>query len=412
LKTSRDDYSSGPRVFIADDAPDTFEFLTSAVAGGDGWVKAGEARTLDAFLQKAADVAADVWLVSSAFLGLMSKEDLRRAISANPEGIIIAVTDSKDYAELKAALRRGARDVIVGGASAEEARELVETHYAENVKRRELRSLQAPIADAESSFEGDRETAAGEGYIAMITGADGGTGKSFIAAQLAGICARHAKAKTCLVDLDCMFGSLAATLELANTGRSIIDLIQVAEELEPGQVESVTVNHPAGFSLVPGPTVNNAGDFHNLKQIPLGKILGILRELFEVIICDIPQSLCDAEVIKITDAAYIVATPDKTSAHCAGLLGQRVPGSRLILNMADRRGAFSETKMAEMCGLPVEATVPEDIGAGRLFDKDGEVLAARTNLAITRSLIPVAQRCRHFEELVTEKRFVWLPWQK
>jgi pilus assembly protein CpaE len=412
LETYKDDYSPGPRVFIADDAPDTFEFLTSAVAGGDNWIKAGEARTLDGFLEQSAIVAADVWLVSSAFLGLMSKEDLRRAISANPEGIIIAVTDSKDFAELRAALRRGARDVIVGGASAAEARELVETHYAETVKRRELRSIQYPVADAESGYEGNRETAVGNSYIALITGADGGTGKSFIAAQLAGICARHAKVKTCLVDLDCAFGSLAATLKLANTGRSIMDLIQVAEELEPSQVESVIVSHPAGFSLVPGTTVYNAEGFHNPEQIPLEKTLGILRELFDVVICDIPQTMCDPEVIRTADAVYIVATPDKTGAHCASLLGQRIPGGRLLLNMADRRGAFPATKMAEMCGLPVAAAVPEDAGAGRLFDKDGEILAARTNLAITRSLIPVAQRCRHFEELATEKRLAWLPWIK
>lgn len=409
MKIFREEAASGPRVFIADDAPDTFEFLKNTIADGNGWITAGEARTIDAFLEQANMAPADVWLVSSAFLGLMSKDELRRAISANPEGIIIAVTDSKDYAELKAALRLGARDVIVCGASAEEVRDIIETHYKETVRRHELRSLQSPVSLTEAGPDANRDSDAVAGHIALITGGDGGTGKSFIAAQLAGITARHGRAKTCLVDMDCVFGSLTATLGVANAGRSLIDLIQVAEELEAGQVESVIIDHPAGFGLVPGAPAYSAEGCHDTEKVPVHKILTILRSMFDVVICDIPQTLCDTEIISQADSVYIVATPDKTGAHCAGKLGERIAGGRLIVNMADRRGAFPAAKMAELCGLPVEATVPEDIGAGRLFDKGGEILAARTNLAITRSLIPVAQRCRHFDELTTEKRLAWLP---
>ncbi len=398
----------GVRVFIADDGPDTFEFLKNAVTGNDGWRIAGEARTLDTLLALADEALADVWLVSSAWLGLLSKDELRRVKSANPEAIIIAVVDSPDFAELKASLRRGARDVITYDASAEDVRELIENHYYESVNRRELVSLQAP-ASLETRLIDKGESTAASGHITLITGGDGGTGKSFIAAQLAGIIARHAKARTCLVDLDCEFGSLSVTLGAADTGRSLLDLIQVADELEAGQVENVINEHPDGFYLIPGAVNHSQVDGPiGTGQVPVRAVISILKELFDVVICDIPQELCDTEIISEADSVYIITTPDKTGAHCAGRLASRFAGVRLIVNMADRRGAISAAKMAEACGLPIAAAVPEDVGAGRLFDKDGEILAARTNLAVTRSLIPVAQRCRHFEELAARPRPVWL----
>jgi pilus assembly protein CpaE len=398
--------TAGPRVFIADDAPDTFEFLKTAVVGEAGWVVAGEARTLDAFIEHAGEAATDVWLVSSAWLGLMSRDGLKRATSANPEGILLAVTDTKDYAELKAALRRGARDVIVAGASAEEVRDLIESHYREARGRQELISLQAPVVAAE---DGLIEIDAGRGRVVLITGGDGGTGKSFIAAQLAGIVARHTEAKTCLVDLDCEFGSLSATLGMADCERSLGDLAAVADELVAGQVESVLVNHSAGFSLAPGAAYGGAEGLRDHATVPVKEILDLLKELFDVVICDAPPAMCGAAILDEADDVFIVATPDRTSAHCAGRLGGRIAGSRLIVNMADRRGALAGAKMSELCGLPVTAVVPEDTGAGRLFDKNGDILADRTNLAITRSLIPIAQRCRHFDELIPAKRLSWLP---
>ncbi|MFA5867441.1 MAG: hypothetical protein WC891_05705 [Actinomycetota bacterium] len=397
------------RVFIADDAPDAFEFLKAAVTGGDGLIMAGEARTLEGFMEIANEALADVWLVSSAWLGLLSKSELKRTMAANPEVIIIAVTDSKDFAELKAALRRGARDVIVLGASAEEVRTLIQTHCEESVNRRELTNLQAPAGMADGVASDGRDFTAGESCLVLITGGDGGTGKSFIAAQLAGIIAEHAKVRTCLVDMDCLYGSLTATLGASDSGPSLMDLVQVAEELEADQIANVITEHRAGFSLVPGAAACSCAEYDSeTGKVPVRKILRILKTLFDVVICDIPQVLCDAEILEEADDVYVVATPDKTGARCAGILGRRIDAGRLIVNLADRRGAFPPAKMAELCGMPVEAAVPEDAGAGRLFDKDGEILAARTNLAITRSLIPVAQRCRHFDQLATRSRPAWL----
>ncbi len=398
------------RVFIADDAPDTFDFLGNVVAGGEGLAMIGEARTLEGFMDIANELLADVLFISSAWLGLMSNSELKRAVAANPEVVILAVTDSKDFAEIKAALRRGARDVVVLGASVEEVRNLIMTYGEEAVNRRELMSLQAPAGSVADRLSDVCDPTDVGGRIVLITGGDGGTGKSFIAAQLAGIVARHAKVRTCLVDLDCLFGSLTDALGASDSGPSLLDLIQVADELETDQVANVIIEHRAGFGLVPGAAGNSRakGD-GDTGKVPVRQVLKILRNLYDVIICDIPQILCDAEILNEADDVYIIATPDRTGARCAGMLGRKMGGGRLIVNMADRRGAVNAAKMTELCGMPVEAAVPEDVGAGRLFDKDGEILAARTNLAVTRSLIPVAQRCRQFDQLAARPGPAWLP---
>lgn len=392
--------NEGLSIYIADDGPDTCEFLKKTVETGQGWRVAGISRCYEDFISEAPE--ADAWLISSAFLGLTPPEKLSRALAENPRTIILAVTDSGDYAEIKAALRRGARDVVVCDGSHEETRGLIHAHYYENRQRLNLLEKQLLLSAEETQLAEENTITSDRGHTAMITGADGGTGKSFIAAQLAGLTAKHGRAKTCLLDLDLKYGALGSVLGVSGKAkRALVDLTEVADELEPGHIESILFAHECGFYFVPATLSHQPAC---TAEIPIAKVVNILRGLFDVVICDMPAALWNEGLEHEADSAYIVISPDRVSAECAARLAVQMRKGELIVNMCDKKGAIPAIRLAETTGLELAADIPEDAGAGKLFEAGGEILAERVNLAIVRSLVPIAQRCSDFDELVPEQR--------
>lgn len=391
----------GLSVYVADDGSNAREFLIKTIETAEGWRIAGISRCFEDFLS--ASPEADVWLVSSAFLGLTPPEKLRREAATNPRTIVLAVTDSEDYAEMRAALRRGARDVVVCDGSVEETRSLIESHYHENKRRLDLLENQLVLSVGETPLVEQEAGSTSRGYAAMITGADGGTGKSFIAAQLAGLTAKHAGAKTCLLDLDYNCGALGSALKMSGKARrALVDLADVADELGAGHVESVLSIHVSGFYFAPAILPHHTSE---TGKIPAAKVVDILKDLFDVIICDVPAFVWDKDMAQIADMTYIVASPDRVSGECASRLAARLGRQcGLIVNMCDRRGAVAAKKLQEATGLELAAEIPEDPGAGRMYDTRGEILSDRVDLAVIRSLIPIAQRCRDFDELLMDRR--------
>jgi Mrp family chromosome partitioning ATPase len=384
--------AEGLSVYIADDGLETCEFLRDAIETGTGWSVAGISRCYEDFITDKPE--ADVWLIGSAYLGLTPPEKLRGAAIANPRTIVLAITDTGDYAELKAALRRGARDVVVCDGPKEEIRGLIEDHYYENKRRLELLERQIVFGAEDKPARAENESETSRGHVAVITGADGGTGKTFVAAQLAGLAAKHGGAKTVLVDLDMECGALGSILGLSGVAkRALADLAGVADELTAEHVESVVFTHPYGFSFAPAVLSRQSSC---AGEIPVARVIDFLKDLFDVVICDTPAAILDTGLTQVVDCLYIVAAPDRVSAECAARLGRKFPQGKLIINMCDRKGAAAAEKMAEATRLEVAAAIPEDVGAGRLFDAEGVILADRTELAIVRSLVPVAQRCRDF----------------
>jgi Flp pilus assembly CpaE family ATPase len=398
---------TGPRVFLADPRPDTVAGWQAVISGNVGWAVAGQANDLAGLAAACTRDDVDVLMVATSLLAVLPRETRHALSLANPGALVVACAEDADWAELHAALDRGANDVIVPGELAGLWSGRVYRRWAESYERQRLLQQRAELAAVPSTVAPASPVASGAKTV-IVCGGDGGTGKSFIAAQLAGVLARHAGARVCLVDGDSSFGALAASLRQPDSpAGTLADIVPVLSELTWQHVASVVHDHPAGFTFLPGPAGVTMDDARDLAK----RLVEVTAERFDVVVFDWPAPGPDAAVTALFDLVYILMTPDRCSAACARQLAGRLEGMtaeiRAIINFSDRPGALKPVEMERLSGLPVAAAVPADAGAGLLFDQ-GTIVAQRPELAVTRALVGPAQRIVGFEELKQPRRF----WQK
>ena len=395
---------TGPRVLLADDDEITFALMLSLIGETNGWTVAAGARDRDGLMAAGLTVDADVCVISEGLLAVLSKSERQALAAANPGAVTLAVADGEEYDNVKRALRLGARDtLIVKPETVEVNRALIEQYFAETRAKQELLVRQAEFSMESSAVERV------SGKVAVICGADGGTGKSFIALQLAGILAKHAAAKTLIVDGDILFSGLTRKLAGGvSTETGLPDLTTVMGEITAEHIARVAGDHPAGFSFLAGSVSNEARD--NIEPTILAEISRAARGCYQAVIIDLPAGRIPKGVQDEADFIFTVMNPDAVSAGCARCLAGRTDssdeaGARWygLVNRDDRPDALPEDELARLSGLPIAASLPQDNGAGRLFDREGIVLADRTDLAIVRSIIPAAQRIINFEEFAPSR---------
>ncbi len=391
-------------MLLADDNETTFSSMLSLIGETNGWTVAAGARDRDGLMAAGLAVDADVCVISEGLLAVLDVGERRALAAANPGAVTLAVADGEEYDNVKRALRLGARDtLIVKPETVEENRALIEQYFAESRARRELMVRQAEFSLELPALEQV------SGTVAVICGADGGTGKSFIALQLAGILARHAAAKTLLIDGDILFAGLTRKLgDGISTETGLPDLTTVMGEITAELIARVACDHPAGFSFLAGPVSNETRD--NMGLEILTEITREARGCYQAIIIDLPAGSVPTGVLEEADIIFTVMKPDAVSAGCARCLAGRTDsgdeaGARWygLVNGDDRPDALPEAELARLSGLTIAASLPQDNGAGRLFDREGIVLADRTDLAVVRAIVPAAQRVINFEEFAPRR---------
>lgn len=390
---------SKPRIFLADENRQSFDFFKCLI-DRQGWAIAGYAEDFESFISRAPQSEADVMLVSAGFLGVMNARDRRTLKSDMPGRIILAITDSDDFAELKAAVRAGARDCLNAADQSESSAGVIYEYFAEAASAKDR-------VDGRAVFNEDvQRLSVSSGRVFAFCGGDGGTGKSFLAFQAAGMAALHAGAKICLIDYDLRFGALSAVIGDSAPGvRSLADLADVIDEIQPFHIESLLREHDAGFSVICGPAPELAD-----RVGLLANIVEPLKEIFDAVIIDFPPNPGSDFPAALVDVCFIPVTPDRVSACCARqmalVIGAANENAEIIgiINRSDRTGALKPAEIARLSGLKIAAEVPEDEGAGLLFDSKGKPFAASTNLSVVKGLVPAVQRIKDFDELSKPNR--------
>ena len=399
--------TSAPRVFLADPRPEALGAWQTNLERETGWRVTGAACDLAGLVAAMPREDVDVFLVATALLAVLPLRSRTAAALGNPEALIVACAEGPDWTELHAALDRGACDVVVPGESAGAWQGRIYRRWAEARERRRLLRQRLELDTAVPPLNSPAVDETRTNTIA-ICGGDGGTGKTLIAVQLAGMLALHAAALVCLVDFDLPYAAMSILLRQPDAHeRCLADIIPVLPELAWQHVSSVLQTHPAGFDLLAGPAPEVSGpDARKVAE----RLLDVLRDRYEAVIFDWP-ALDAATVAEETfDQIYVVATPDRCSAHCArALAGQLgLPDGRpsLIVNQCDRPGALAVPEMERLSGLSAAGAIPEDAGMGRLFEEGGSVFAERTDLAVVRAMVAPAQRIVPFEAL-KQPRHLW-----
>jgi Flp pilus assembly CpaE family ATPase len=265
-----------------------------------------------------------------------------------------------------------------------------------------VRSLRASIDAGARGFylwPGDRErlseslatlaftetSAAGAGRVVAVYSPRGGSGGTFVATHLAAAFARR-DAECVLIDLDPLFGDVAAALGRANAEetRSIADVVPVANELTPQHLEDVLWRHPEGFRALLGPIDPATGD--ELDGAFFSSVVRVVRSSCEVAVLSAPRHLGGATRIALNEAdrTLIVLSLDGFSFRdaqraLAVLEGDLDPDTIGFLVNRARRAEVTPKDVERVFERPPIAVIPFDRKAAEAQDR-GRLLPRRSRL--------------------------------
>lgn len=384
--------------YLADDSQRSFTFFSQLIEEEPGWTLVGSAKTFEEFLSDIFRFEPDIILTSIAFLALLDSSQHEQLIGTLPSSIIIAISDRESLDELRAALKLGAKDLLVAGKSKEHIRETIERNICQEKSRRDYLVKQDHFSDPLP----DRE----ESQIIALCSGKGGVGKSFISSHLAAILAKLSQAKIVLVDLNIQFADLTTLLNIPDADKlpDLTHLIPIIDEIDANHLESVLWTHPEGFKVLLSPRGSKSAE--QLTEEHLEKILHSLSQEFDLIILDVPTSLnrLSLKAIARATSAFIVVTPDIPATQNGLLLlhhleeiGLPKDKFKLILNEMNRKSQLSSEELEKVFSLPVAAEIHQDHEAVSYFENKGKLLTSHLDLGIMEGVLILASQLYPFE---------------
>ena len=282
--------------------------------------------------------------------------------------VVCGETTSRETTRLM--VRLGVADLLPSTPSSKELRAAV---------RRALRAT-------ESSTDEKREV-----FCISVVGASGGVGTSFLAANLAHVAAMEGARSVALFDLDMTFAPIVSMLGL-NGGRSIVDAVGQASELDAVALSGYALRHDSGldvFAAIPvgvPPRIPDPAEW--------AALLRLARQRYDVVFIAVNRWLDAASIQSLGDSQRIVIVTRQTLAdirsavRLRGLLSEWVgvaPSNlRVTINRYSPRAAIREEEVMNALHVPSTPTIPEDLQLVRHSVDSGTPIAKiRRNAPIT-----------------------------
>jgi pilus assembly protein CpaE len=309
-------------------------------------------------------------------------EQLHRLVRAFPDLAPVLVVPEVSTEFLQHALRSGARDVVTMDAPVAALADAVARVRADLLARAPLpaRSVSRPVGDATG------------GRMIAVFGAKGGVGTTTVAVNLAAARARTDE-PVVLVDADRRGGDVALLLGVA-PARTVDDLVGSVHYAEPDLLRSLLV--PAGDDLLVLPAPPAAGDLVDPDE--LLAVAGALRSVGTVVV-DVPAGdvVGAAAILEAADDILLVTSMDVPAVKrlTVGLSEVHLvpatdPRCRLVANRVDARGGLATREVERVLGVPVVATVPEDVAVTRAVNAGVPVVRATPRTPAARALLRLA----------------------
>jgi len=335
----------------------------------------------------------DVVLLCDDLGGVPVLDVARDLASAFPEvGLILLAADDSP-ALLRAAMQAGVRDVVALPVS--------------------LESFEASVRAASGWARTMRDRVTGEesasgalgGQLIAVAGSKGGVGTTTVALHLGLAAARMAPGRpVCLVDFDLQKGDFRALVDTPYR-RSVVDLVDVANEISVRHLQETLYTHKEGFRLLLAPEEGERAE--DVDSAVARNVLAAVKARHALTVVDIGAVATEATAIaaEMASQVLIVTTPDVLALR--GVRRMRELWKRLgvrededvkvLLNRASRRREVQPDLARKVVGdTMVETTIPADFGAleaavntgspARL--EDGKLRGAFESLAAELDVIP------------------------
>lgn len=347
------------RILIAEANLERREQVCAGLAAGAEIEVAGQARDEREAVRLAHALRPDIVLLSAGLPplgGFAAAEKL--AVSGLPlETILVTSGASATHssADLRAAMRAGAKDSIGSTASPAELCNCVRSVHAEALRRRS------------PAFAADAAPSAG-GKVIAVSGAKGGIGKTTLAVNLAAALAVETGTPTVLLDLYTQFGDAALMLNLFPR-RTLADLVKNdAADIDYPLLEEHLERHECGLRVLAGASAPLP--LSALSPECLDQLLSLLRRENCQVVLDVPPVLHDTMRLAVSeaDAVLLVANLfDLTTLADTRLWLDALSGSciaphaiQIVLNRASPANRLQLPDITRTLGRSVQCLLPND----------------------------------------------------
>ena len=206
-------------------------------------------------------------------------------------------------------------------------------------------------------------------YIAkkiMVLGTKGGTGKSFVAVNLAIDLFNQSKSDVVLFDIDYKSADDATILNIIPQ-TTIHDLLQKTDKLDLNLLGSSLTTCSSGIRFLPAPMNSIEAEYISSKQTI--EIIDMLAEISDYIVIDTPAYFSEdvLSILESIDHMIIIATMDvlsiKNLKESLFILKQlRFPRNKiiLILNRANSNVGLTIGEIENNIREKIDITIPSD----------------------------------------------------
>lgn len=245
-----------------------------------------------------------------------------------------------------------------------------------------------------------------QGQVLAFMPCKGGSGSTFLAANLAYAIAAEKK-RVCLVDLNLHFGDAALHVSEQAPTATVVDLVAQIQRLDGALLESSMLRITPYFSLLAAPdSPENAID---VRPESIERLIAVARGSHDFVLLDVSRTL-DANAIKALDCAdaiFLVLQLTLPFIRDAGrllrifaTLGYPKEKARVLVNRFAKDGEIGLRDVEQTLGQKIATTVPnsfrtvaESINHGQpIIDLAPRDPVARALRELAGDLVQVEQR--------------------
>jgi pilus assembly protein CpaE len=342
------------RIVLVDPDQETRKASQQLLAGIPGiWLS----EVFDSYQEaeaRASEIGANLSIVILDHHTDSALELIQKITQTNPGAIVLPASRRAESGVILKAIRAGAREFLPLPASPDELLDAV---------TRLLRG------------RGESQAADNLGpKIISVTSAAGGIGCTTVAVNLATTLAACKEQESLLLDLDLMFGTVDAWLDIT-MDHTVSDMLPNFERLDLTLLKrSITRHASSGLYVLPHPaTMQEAA---SVDPDRLRRLFGLLRAAFGTIVIDTSKGLqaTDFMAFEISDVILVVVQFDlvclRNTARLLALFREYEGYAERVQLVANRTGSFdweiSQKKAEETLKMPISWQIPN---SAKLFQE-------------------------------------------
>lgn len=224
------------------------------------------------------------------------------------------------------------------------------------------------LAEMSKSFE--HHTSEVDGQLIAVVSAKGGSGASFVSANLGHMMTAVSDKRTALLDLDLQYASLAQYLDVRSE-HGLMQALDVIEDLDATALNAYMGKHESGLSLL-GPLKDEIVLTRDVPLDRFARLLECIKAHYDFTLVDQPRDLHDlsAAVYERADRVLIVMQQELANLRDASRLRQILTSElaisedciTVLVNRYDKKAALELNDICRSIGIDKQhlVLVPND----------------------------------------------------